>query len=682
MSEDDDFSFGEEQIRRVEALANNNSDLDYFVGNSSAPPNNNNNNTNNYNNAQSSNSRGMMMTMMSHHHHQSRFRREGSVGGDHDPLLGDDTFITDDEPRPSNVVDPALLNVSFDRLPKVRTPPRKSTQPQQQQQQQQQQQTQPKPNPNNNKTDENEEEDAAADDADKTKKSSVASVTLPKFLSAPQQKAYANPVSLAYKIRDLNLRNLRCQSINKYREQQKQIKVKQEVKEENEGEATKNVDVADGEEKEEDEEGKKDGQEKKGEGEKVKPEVDENAFNNDPDNNNNNNNNTGDQNQWHPRRSRRWTAAENETFFRGLRQFGTDFSAIGRFFPERNRTEILRKYHAECKTSFAKVNEALRNRLAVDQEAFEAALHDWARKREMQDRGPLDEVAQNFLEIAGKEGASAIDAAAAADSAAMTMNGAGVGDKTSNKKNNKNNNNSEFNFGDDDDDDEDFDEDDRPFLSKDGMFSSFSFGGASEGGAKGKKTTATATTKRQPVIRQRNEYALDDDDDEFDLTMKSKKSNNPTATATSKQQQKSTVQNDHKNINSDDFVFDPFDPDEVPFASRIIDRDENTPLGLLFPQSPRNNNDNNTKNNNNKESDKLENKKSKSKSATASEKTTTTKQPPKTKQQKQDAKKKKNDVAVDGQSSSIMGEGNGSASADDLILDRMFSSMTAANTDE
>jgi transcription factor TFIIIB component B'' len=54
-----------------------------------------------------------------------------------------------------------------------------------------------------------------------------------------------------------------------------------------------------------------------------------------------------------------WTAIETETFYRGLRMFGTDFALLCKMFPGKNRRHVKLKFNREERAHPAKVNAAL-----------------------------------------------------------------------------------------------------------------------------------------------------------------------------------------------------------------------------------------------------------------------------------------------------------------------------------
>jgi len=55
----------------------------------------------------------------------------------------------------------------------------------------------------------------------------------------------------------------------------------------------------------------------------------------------------------------RWTKEETELFYRGLQQFGTDFSLVAQLFPKRTRKQVKAKFKREEKTAPEKVDAAL-----------------------------------------------------------------------------------------------------------------------------------------------------------------------------------------------------------------------------------------------------------------------------------------------------------------------------------
>ncbi|MES1919250.1 hypothetical protein MHBO_001110 [Bonamia ostreae] len=61
----------------------------------------------------------------------------------------------------------------------------------------------------------------------------------------------------------------------------------------------------------------------------------------------------------------RWTENDTEKFFNSLRLLGTNFSAIARLFPERNRKDIKNKYKKEERAQPEKIDFILRNPLPI-----------------------------------------------------------------------------------------------------------------------------------------------------------------------------------------------------------------------------------------------------------------------------------------------------------------------------
>ncbi|CAG8459839.1 2058_t:CDS:2 [Ambispora leptoticha] len=66
----------------------------------------------------------------------------------------------------------------------------------------------------------------------------------------------------------------------------------------------------------------------------------------------------------------RWTPEDNELFFKGLSQWGTDFGIIAKMFPHRNRKQIKAKYKRESKQNKEKVDYALKNKIPIDIEEY------------------------------------------------------------------------------------------------------------------------------------------------------------------------------------------------------------------------------------------------------------------------------------------------------------------------
>ncbi|GJQ13853.1 hypothetical protein GpartN1_g5644.t1 [Galdieria partita] len=61
----------------------------------------------------------------------------------------------------------------------------------------------------------------------------------------------------------------------------------------------------------------------------------------------------------------RWTKEETELFYRGLQQFGTDFSLVAQLFPKRNRKQVKAKFKREEKVAPDRVDAALSLRTTV-----------------------------------------------------------------------------------------------------------------------------------------------------------------------------------------------------------------------------------------------------------------------------------------------------------------------------
>lgn len=72
--------------------------------------------------------------------------------------------------------------------------------------------------------------------------------------------------------------------------------------------------------------------------------------------------------------SERWTNEEIETFYKAIRQCGTDFSLVERFFPNRTRRQIKNRYKKEEKTNPSKIDDALRNRMPLDVEFLKSTM--------------------------------------------------------------------------------------------------------------------------------------------------------------------------------------------------------------------------------------------------------------------------------------------------------------------
>lgn len=67
-------------------------------------------------------------------------------------------------------------------------------------------------------------------------------------------------------------------------------------------------------------------------------------------------------------RSDKWTDEEIKTFYNALRQCGTDFSMICKFFKNRTRTQIKNRFKKEEEVNPDRIDKALRDRLPLDVE--------------------------------------------------------------------------------------------------------------------------------------------------------------------------------------------------------------------------------------------------------------------------------------------------------------------------
>jgi transcription factor TFIIIB component B'' len=69
-----------------------------------------------------------------------------------------------------------------------------------------------------------------------------------------------------------------------------------------------------------------------------------------------------------------WTEIETETFYRGLRMFGTDFGLLARMFPGKNRRHVKLKFNREERACPARVNDALvgEKTVAIDLEEYKS----------------------------------------------------------------------------------------------------------------------------------------------------------------------------------------------------------------------------------------------------------------------------------------------------------------------
>ncbi|SJX60874.1 related to BDP1-essential subunit of RNA polymerase III transcription factor [Sporisorium reilianum f. sp. reilianum] len=73
-------------------------------------------------------------------------------------------------------------------------------------------------------------------------------------------------------------------------------------------------------------------------------------------------------------RNRKWTADETAKFYRSLQQWGTDFEMIARLFPGRDRVMIKKKFNVEERSNPKLVDEALKNSVPVNLEAYALAI--------------------------------------------------------------------------------------------------------------------------------------------------------------------------------------------------------------------------------------------------------------------------------------------------------------------
>ncbi|KAF3336265.1 Transcription factor TFIIIB component B'' [Carex littledalei] len=71
--------------------------------------------------------------------------------------------------------------------------------------------------------------------------------------------------------------------------------------------------------------------------------------------------------------SSRWTQSETELFYKGIRQFGTDFAMIQQLFPNRTRHQIKLKFKSEDKKHPTHVRDAITHRL-TDNSQFEKVI--------------------------------------------------------------------------------------------------------------------------------------------------------------------------------------------------------------------------------------------------------------------------------------------------------------------
>lgn len=82
----------------------------------------------------------------------------------------------------------------------------------------------------------------------------------------------------------------------------------------------------------------------------------------------------------------KWTDDDTRLFYRGLSQFGTDFSMLAQLFPARDRKQLKNKFKVEERCNLLKVEMALRERKPIDMEEFEERLEEGKRVREEKKR--------------------------------------------------------------------------------------------------------------------------------------------------------------------------------------------------------------------------------------------------------------------------------------------------------
>ncbi len=69
--------------------------------------------------------------------------------------------------------------------------------------------------------------------------------------------------------------------------------------------------------------------------------------------------------------SEKWSDAETTQFYNALRQCGTDFSLIEKFFPTRTRRQIRNKFKKEERDSPHRIDYALKHKLPLDVKMFQ-----------------------------------------------------------------------------------------------------------------------------------------------------------------------------------------------------------------------------------------------------------------------------------------------------------------------
>ncbi|CDW98018.1 hypothetical protein, partial [Sporisorium scitamineum] len=107
-------------------------------------------------------------------------------------------------------------------------------------------------------------------------------------------------------------------------------------------------------------------------------------------------------------RNRKWTADETAKFYRSLQQWGTDFEMIARLFPGRDRVMIKKKFNVEEKSNSKLVDEALKNSVPVNLEAYAQAIG-------VDLSGPPPEIKADLQDIESLAAASAADPSGTSD---------------------------------------------------------------------------------------------------------------------------------------------------------------------------------------------------------------------------------------------------------------------------
>ncbi|KAL7059976.1 hypothetical protein AAHC03_010152 [Spirometra sp. Aus1] len=91
-------------------------------------------------------------------------------------------------------------------------------------------------------------------------------------------------------------------------------------------------------------------------------------------------------------RGRRWNSQENTRFYRALSTIGTDFYCMTKLFPNRTRSQLLKKYKQEERLHPHLVNEALKNKRNYDVTCFYNSS----------DEEPYDEMLKDLIEAKRK----------------------------------------------------------------------------------------------------------------------------------------------------------------------------------------------------------------------------------------------------------------------------------------